>query len=228
MNRLLFTSFRTNARHNPNFTQTRSAIVDKRDIFCDKPDVRDTEGKVINSFYSPTTTTKIKITKSTKIALIKTTPKAATLNHKNVNVGNPAMQLDKHAADLEHKVVILTRLSEISAVLNSTLRVKPLLNQIMAAAVEIVEAEAASVLLWDHKHERSAFRGDDHRVERAVAGGDARPAGRQYRRDGAAREPDGNRSPMPTPTSVTTAVSTRRPSFTPARFWACRCVRATA
>ncbi len=61
------------------------------------------------------------------------------------------MLSNKNVADLEHKVAILTRLSEISAVLNSTLRLKPLLNQIMEAAVEIVDAEAASVLLWDHK-----------------------------------------------------------------------------
>ncbi len=60
------------------------------------------------------------------------------------------MQSDEYAAQLEHKVVILTRLSEVSAVLNSTLRVKPLLKLIMEAAVEIVDSEAASVLLWDH------------------------------------------------------------------------------
>ncbi len=58
---------------------------------------------------------------------------------------------NKRITDLEHKVTVLTRLSEISAVLNSTLKVKALLNQIMEAAVEIVDAEAASVLLWDHK-----------------------------------------------------------------------------
>jgi len=61
------------------------------------------------------------------------------------------MVQENHIAELEHKVAILTRLSEISAVLNSTLKVKPLLSQIMEAAVEIVDAEAASVLLWDHK-----------------------------------------------------------------------------
>ena len=60
------------------------------------------------------------------------------------------MLSDNHVADLERKVAILTRLSEISAILNSTLKVKPLLSLIMEAAVEIVDAEAASVLLWDH------------------------------------------------------------------------------
>ncbi len=64
---------------------------------------------------------------------------------------------DKRIVDLEHKVAILTRLSEISTVLNSTLKVKPLLTSIMEAAVEIVEAEAASVLLWDHKTDELRF-----------------------------------------------------------------------
>jgi signal transduction histidine kinase len=58
---------------------------------------------------------------------------------------------DKRITDLERKVAVLTRLSEISAVLNSTLKVKALLGKIMEAAVEIVDSEAASVLLWDHK-----------------------------------------------------------------------------
>lgn len=61
------------------------------------------------------------------------------------------MVTNKRVSDLEHKVVILTRLAEISAVLNSTLKLKPLLNVIMEAAVEIVDAEAASVLLLDSK-----------------------------------------------------------------------------
>lgn len=58
---------------------------------------------------------------------------------------------EQRIADLEHKVAVLTRLSEISTVLNSTLKVKPLLSSIMEAAVEIIDVEAASVLLWDHK-----------------------------------------------------------------------------
>ncbi len=64
---------------------------------------------------------------------------------------NPVMLTDKRITDLEHKVAILTRLSEINTVLSSTLKLKPLLNSIMEAAVEIVDSEAASVLLWDHK-----------------------------------------------------------------------------
>ncbi len=58
---------------------------------------------------------------------------------------------------LERKVAILTRLTEISTALNSTLKPKPLLHQIMEAAVEIADAEAASVLLWDAKTNELRF-----------------------------------------------------------------------
>ncbi|MEP7292932.1 MAG: GAF domain-containing sensor histidine kinase [Chloroflexota bacterium] len=61
------------------------------------------------------------------------------------------MLSDKPVANLEHKVAVLMRLAEISTSLNSTLKVKPLLKLIMETAVEVVDAEAASVLLWDHK-----------------------------------------------------------------------------
>jgi signal transduction histidine kinase len=60
---------------------------------------------------------------------------------------NPQKQL----IELEHRVHILTRLSEISTVLNSTMRLKPLLSSIMDAAAEITNAEAASVLLLEKK-----------------------------------------------------------------------------
>lgn len=60
-------------------------------------------------------------------------------------------------AELEHKVAVLTRLAAISAALNSTLKIKPLLQQIMEAAVEILGAEAASVLLWDHNTDDLRF-----------------------------------------------------------------------
>jgi len=52
-------------------------------------------------------------------------------------------------AHLERRVQILTRLAEISAVLNSTVKLKPLLNTLMDAAAEIADSEEASVLLWD-------------------------------------------------------------------------------
>ena len=55
---------------------------------------------------------------------------------------------------LERKVEILTRLAEISTVLNSTLELKPLLEHLMDCAADITNADAASVLLWDdRRHE---------------------------------------------------------------------------
>jgi signal transduction histidine kinase len=62
-----------------------------------------------------------------------------------------------HIEGLERKVAILTRLAETSAVLNSTMRLKPLLSSIMDTAAEIVDAEAASVLLWDYKKQELVF-----------------------------------------------------------------------
>lgn len=52
---------------------------------------------------------------------------------------------------LEKKVKVLTRLSEISTILNSRVQIEPLLNHIMAVAVEITDCEAASVLLWNSR-----------------------------------------------------------------------------
>lgn len=60
-------------------------------------------------------------------------------------------------AQLERKVQVYARLSEISAVLNSTLKLKPLLNILVDAAAEIVEAEGASVLLWDARKNELRF-----------------------------------------------------------------------
>ena len=61
------------------------------------------------------------------------------------------------SAALERKVQILTRLTEISAGLNSTMKLKPLLAIIMDATVEITGSEAASVLLWDQKASELRF-----------------------------------------------------------------------
>ncbi len=54
---------------------------------------------------------------------------------------------------LDRKVASLTRLAEISVVLNSTLQLKPLLAYLMDSAADITDAEAASVLLWDHNRQ---------------------------------------------------------------------------
>ncbi len=52
--------------------------------------------------------------------------------------------------ELERRVAILTHLAEISVILNSTLQLKQLLGFLMDTAADITDAEAASVLLWDH------------------------------------------------------------------------------
>lgn len=56
---------------------------------------------------------------------------------------------ESQIAQLERKASILAKLSEISASLNSQVDLQPLLQRIMAVAVEITDCEAASVLLWD-------------------------------------------------------------------------------
>jgi signal transduction histidine kinase len=65
--------------------------------------------------------------------------------------------LQQYIQQLEAKVNSLMRLVEISTVLNSTLRLKPLLSTIMDSAAEIVDAEAGSVLLWDAKTQELRF-----------------------------------------------------------------------
>ncbi|MBK8023230.1 MAG: GAF domain-containing sensor histidine kinase [Chloroflexi bacterium] len=60
-------------------------------------------------------------------------------------------------SQLQRRIAILTRIVEISAALNSQVKLKPLLGMIMEAAVEIVDAEAASVLLWDTKTNELRF-----------------------------------------------------------------------
>ncbi len=65
--------------------------------------------------------------------------------------------MDATATKLERKIAILARLSEISLALNSTQKIKTLLTLIMEAAAEIVDSEAASVLLWDTKHDELRF-----------------------------------------------------------------------
>jgi signal transduction histidine kinase len=78
--------------------------------------------------------------------------------HQNTNTKiQQASDVMQTSSALERKVQILTRLAEISAGLNSTLKLKPLLSNIMDATVEITESEAASVLLWDHKNNELRF-----------------------------------------------------------------------
>ncbi len=58
---------------------------------------------------------------------------------------------------LERQLQILNRLANISTTLNSTMKLRPLLNVIIEAAAEITDAEAASVLLWDVKANELRF-----------------------------------------------------------------------
>ncbi len=53
--------------------------------------------------------------------------------------------------ELERRVTILDKLARMNTVLNSALKLKPLLNTLMEVAADITDAEAASVLLWDQK-----------------------------------------------------------------------------
>lgn len=52
---------------------------------------------------------------------------------------------------LELRLKKLTRLVEVSLIINSTLQLEPILRQIMDAAAEIAEAEAGSIMLLDPK-----------------------------------------------------------------------------
>jgi signal transduction histidine kinase len=69
----------------------------------------------------------------------------------------PTQNPQKQLIELEHRIAILTRLANISTVLNSTLRLKPLLGHIMDAAAEITNAEAASVLLLERRSQKLRF-----------------------------------------------------------------------
>jgi signal transduction histidine kinase len=60
-------------------------------------------------------------------------------------------------ADLTRKIDVLTRLAETSVVLNSSLKLKTLLNALMDTTAEIVGAEGASVLLWDGRSHALRF-----------------------------------------------------------------------
>ncbi len=51
--------------------------------------------------------------------------------------------------DLERQVEVLNRLVKVSLVMNSTLKIKPLLQFLMEAATDITDSEAASILLVD-------------------------------------------------------------------------------
>ena len=53
------------------------------------------------------------------------------------------------AANLQQRIRILERLLSISRRLNSTLEMRPLLQQIVESATELIDAEGASILLME-------------------------------------------------------------------------------
>lgn len=58
---------------------------------------------------------------------------------------------------LQRRNAILSRLLEVSLILNSNMALKPLLTYIMEAACEITESEAASILLYDRNTDELRF-----------------------------------------------------------------------
>jgi signal transduction histidine kinase len=64
---------------------------------------------------------------------------------------------EQRIEELQRQVLILTQLAEISAALNVQMELDPLLATIMAAVTSITECEAASVLLWDTRHNQLVF-----------------------------------------------------------------------
>jgi signal transduction histidine kinase len=70
--------------------------------------------------------------------------------------------VELYIAELEGKISTLTRLMEISSVMNAALlsanaRVEALLSYLMDAAAEITDSESASVILWDSEKEELHF-----------------------------------------------------------------------
>jgi signal transduction histidine kinase len=59
--------------------------------------------------------------------------------------------------ELEHRVAVLTQLTEISASLNAQMELEPLLAHIMEITTRIADCEAASILLWDSKKDQLVF-----------------------------------------------------------------------
>lgn len=59
--------------------------------------------------------------------------------------------------ELRQLIFRLSRLVEVSVTLNSTLEPEPLLNFLIGSAAELLESEAASILLFDEKTQRLYF-----------------------------------------------------------------------
>ncbi|NDJ51714.1 MAG: HAMP domain-containing histidine kinase [Chloroflexi bacterium] len=66
-------------------------------------------------------------------------------------------ELDSEIESLQNQVDTLSRLVQVSLVMNSTLRLQPLLEFIMHVATDITDAEAASILLVDQRTKELQF-----------------------------------------------------------------------
>src|SRR5215208_2232207 len=69
----------------------------------------------------------------------------------------PALSKTGQLRDLEGRQKLLLRLVELSVTLNSTLDLDALLQLITATATELLDCEAASILLYDEKNPRLYF-----------------------------------------------------------------------
>ncbi|QPC83495.1 GAF domain-containing protein [Phototrophicus methaneseepsis] len=74
-----------------------------------------------------------------------------------VMVQMDAQALQQRVQQLESQVNLLEKLVDVSVVLNSRLQLEPLLKYIMDVAVDIMECDAASVLLWNNKKQQLFF-----------------------------------------------------------------------
>lgn len=69
----------------------------------------------------------------------------------------PARDLAQEVDELRQLIVRLSRLVEVSVTLNSTLEPEPLLDFLIRSAADLLESEAASILLFDEKTQRLYF-----------------------------------------------------------------------
>jgi len=71
--------------------------------------------------------------------------------------------------ELERRVAVLSRLAEVSVTLNSTLEIEPLLEFIIRTAADVVDAEAASLMLVDERTNELRFAAATGADQRALA-----------------------------------------------------------
>ena len=69
----------------------------------------------------------------------------------------PEQDLTRQTDELRQLIVRLSRLVEVSVTLNSTLEPEPLLQFLIRSAADLLDSEAASILLFDEKTQRLYF-----------------------------------------------------------------------